>query len=94
MLSPELKSKTETTVKRVAEDFKYFFLKMPSCSFLVDGLRLEFEMKKRYQRSIDLHGFEGIMERFMHALEYEFQQHNIPLSWWSCSATDMEWAEK
>ena len=85
------KTQINEIVDRVSEDFKSFFLKMPSCSSLVDGLCIEFEMKEQYQRSVDLPCFEQIMERFMHALKYEFGLHNIPLKWWSCSATEMEW---
>lgn len=91
MLSLEL---VEKIVQRVAEDFKSFFLKMPSCSFLVDGVRLEFEMKEQYQRSVDLPRFEEIAERFMLALKSEFDNHNISLKFWSCSATCMEWVSE
>lgn len=94
MLSQELKVKAGESVKRVADDFEFFFDTKPHPDFLGDGMRLYFEVKDEFSRSVDLNGFEEIMERMMWALNYEFGKHDVPLKFWSCSSTDMEWEEK
>jgi hypothetical protein len=80
-------------IDEISIRFNDCFLKkgLPKASLNDTCLLIEFELKQKYSRSVDIHKFESILWNFKNALQDAFNKNSINVSFWSCSATEMEW---
>ena len=86
----------ETKISKIIKDtfktkqFKQFFRTGPNLYFGNGCLTVEFTMKNKYQRSVNLYKFEDIVEKFVNNISSKFYNRKIDLKFWDAGSCHIQ----
>jgi len=79
-----------TLVSKVTHQYKKYFIKQPKIFINDECLKLNFETKNNYSRSVNLYVFEHLMNELRTDIMSFLEQNEIyDLSFWSCDSCNM-----